>query len=296
MGEEFLQSRTKRHANFRLCNVTGFTTELLEICADEPAFHVLFIPGNPGVVTFYIDFVESLYELLGGHGSVTAVVGYISHTMQNWEQGMVFTLQEQIDHKVVFIEQELTNNKVPIILVGHSIGAYASIEILKRIPKKVFYCIGLYPFLAVNPESRDQFIIDKISRSSTISVALSALVGLSGLLPNSVKRFVVSKVIGKKYSNNAVETVCSHLAQLAETPDWAFMREKQDKIAFLFGEDDHWGPFQMCEEISRQVPGIVVSIEREGHGHCFCGSTDGSTWVARHVTALINKQLSRSSL
>lgn len=37
--------------------------------------------------------------------------------------------------------------------------------------------------------------------------------------------------------------------QLSETPDWAFMRENQHKIAFLFGIDDHWGPLQMFEEV-----------------------------------------------
>ncbi|XP_024026843.1 lipid droplet-associated hydrolase [Morus notabilis] len=310
MSEEVLQSKTKRHANFRLRYVSSFATELLEIQADEPTFHVLFIPGNPGVVTFYIDFMESLFELLGGRVSVT-VVGHISHTKQNWEHGMLFSLQEQIDHKVEFIKQEFPNNEVPIILVGHSIGGYICIETFKRIPEKVFYCVGLYPFLAVNPQSREQFFLQKISKSSTFSVALSSMVGLLGLLPISVKRFVVSKALGKSWSSNAVEAVCSHLAKyhtmrnilflvhtefekLAEMPDWEFMRDKKEKIAFLFGSDDHWGPLQFYEEISRQVPGIALSIERKGQGHYFCCFEDCSYWVAHHVATLINNQISRS--
>lgn len=48
------------------------------------------------------------------------------------------------------------------------------------------------------------------------------------------------------------------LCQLAEKPDWAFMREKHDKIAFLFGEDDHWGPLQMCEDVSIGI--IIVTL------------------------------------
>jgi hypothetical protein len=28
------------------------------------------------------------------------------------------------------------------------------------------------------------------------------------------------------------------------------MRENHEKIAFLFGVDDHWGPLQMFEEVS----------------------------------------------
>ena len=79
--------------------LVSYNTELLEIRADDPKMHVLFIPGNPGkfgfillcvvvlilitrikecllivtigVVTFYKDFVESLYEFLEGHVSIT---------------------------------------------------------------------------------------------------------------------------------------------------------------------------------------------------------------------------------
>ncbi|XP_028061053.1 uncharacterized protein LOC114264571 isoform X2 [Camellia sinensis] len=61
----------KTHANFRLCNVSGYTTNLLEIRAEDPSLHVLFIPGNPGVISFYTDFLENLYELLGGTASIT---------------------------------------------------------------------------------------------------------------------------------------------------------------------------------------------------------------------------------
>nr|GMD39637.1 lipid droplet-associated hydrolase isoform X2 [Ipomoea batatas] len=61
----------KQHANFRLCNVSGYKTDLLEVHAQDPKLHVVFIPGNPGVISFYVDFIESLYELLGGTASIT---------------------------------------------------------------------------------------------------------------------------------------------------------------------------------------------------------------------------------
>uniref|UniRef100_A0A2P2ISD0 Uncharacterized protein n=1 Tax=Rhizophora mucronata TaxID=61149 RepID=A0A2P2ISD0_RHIMU len=79
MGNEDLNSKLKRPVRFRLCKVSSHTTELLEIVSDDPALHVLFVPGNPGVVWFYKDFLESLFELLGGRASVTAI-GHISFT------------------------------------------------------------------------------------------------------------------------------------------------------------------------------------------------------------------------
>lgn len=307
--DELDSSRTKRRADFRLCSVSSYTTELLEIRADDPKFHVLFIPGNPGVVTFYKEFVESLYEVLGGHASVTAI-GHISHTKKNWERGRLFSLEEQIDHKMDFIKQELENTEVPILLVGHSIGSYIAIDMFRRSSEKVACCIGLYPFLALNPQSKKQSIIGKIAASRVLSVALSLIVASLRFLPIRALRLILTNSLGKSWSPAAVEAACSHLVQyhtmrnvlfmamtefrkLTETPDWAFVREKQEKLAFLFGVDDHWGPLQMFEEISKHVPGIAVSIDRV-HTHAFSCTEAGSSCVAKYVASLIENQLLRS--
>ncbi|XP_057974170.1 uncharacterized protein LOC131162053 isoform X2 [Malania oleifera] len=225
---------------------------------------------------------------------------------KDWEHGNSFSLQDQIDHKVGFIKDELQNIKVPIILVGHSIGSYVSIEMFKHFGQ-VIYCIGLYPFLAVNTESWKQSMIGKIAVSPFICVALSSVVALLGFLPSWALKFLVKKSLGNSWSATAVEATCTHLLQyhcmrnmlfmgmtefkkLSETPDWEFMRGKQGQIAFLFGIDDHWGPLSMFEEISKQAPDICLSIEKEGHTHAFCCTEAGSVWVAQHVASLIETQ------
>ncbi|KAF3442719.1 hypothetical protein FNV43_RR16636 [Rhamnella rubrinervis] len=260
MGQDVLQSKTRRQANFRLCNVSSYTTEIVEIHAGDPTFHVLLIPGNPGVVSFYKDFVESLYELLGGT--------------------VLFSLLEQTNHKMDFINQELQNDEVPIVLVGHSIGSYISIDLFRRIPE----------------------------RSPIVCVVLSYMVALLGMLPTYALRLIVKQSLGKSWSATAIEATCSHLAKyhtmrnilfmamtefkkLSETPDWAFMRAKHHKFAFLFGIDDHWGPLEMFEEISKEVPEIGVSIEREGWTHAFSCTEAGSLWVAQYVANLIKNQV-----
>lgn len=294
------------HVNLRLSNVSSYATELLEIRAEDPKLHVLVIPGNPGIVSFYTDFVESLYELLRGTASITAI-GHISHTRKNWERGRLFSLQEQIDHKLDFIKHELENIQVPILLVGHSIGSYISIEIFRRFPEKVMYCVGLYPFLVLNQNSHWQSMIGKIASSRIVSVALSSIVAVFGLLPRWSSKFIVTKCIGKSWCSTAIEAACDHMLQyhvmrnvlymamtefekLSEKPDWAFMREKQNNLAFLFGIDDHWGPLSMFEEISKQVPEVGLSIEREGHTHAFCCTEAGSLWVSQYVVSLIKNQ------
>ncbi|XP_010464882.1 PREDICTED: lipid droplet-associated hydrolase-like isoform X2 [Camelina sativa] len=304
-----LMEKAKRPVNFRLCRVSGSMTEIMEIQAENPTFHVLFIPGNPGVVSFYNEFLESLYEFLDGNASIVAI-GHISHTSKDWESGRLFSFQEQIDHKMDFIRQELEKVKVPIVLVGHSIGSYICLEILRKFSKKVVYCIGLYPFLTLNQQSTTQSFIGKLAASSVLSATASFLIASLRLLPMSAARLLVAKSVGASWSDTAVQAACTHLRQyhtmrnvlfmaksefiqLAAEPDWDFMRENQSKLAFLFGIDDHWGPLQLFEEISKQAPGTSLSIEREGHTHGFSCTVAGSEWVAQHVATLIKNRFSQ---
>ncbi|KAE8717054.1 putative catalytic [Hibiscus syriacus] len=292
MNFEDLDLYATKRVNLRLCNVSGCLTEILEICVDHPSLHVVFFPGNTGAITFYKEFVESLFEFLGG-------------TASNWDHVRLF-LQEQIDHKIEF--QKMQNIEAPLVLVGYSIGSYIALEILRRLPEKAVCCIGLYPFLSLNLQSKKQVVIVKVTRSRVLSTIVTLFVALLGLLPRRVLRLISELSNGKSWSNTAHEAACSHLPQyhtirnvlymartefikLSETPDWNFMRENQEKISFLYGIDDHWGPLQMFEEVSRQAPGIGLSIEREGHTHGFCCSEAGSIWVARHAAGLIKNKL-----
>ncbi|KAL0337052.1 UNVERIFIED_CONTAM: hypothetical protein Scaly_1980300 [Sesamum calycinum] len=121
MSSESLSLIQKRkHANFRVINVSGFKTDLMEIPSHDPALHVLFIPGNPGVISFYTDFLELLYESLGGTASVTGKPfnsTALSHEPRNWESGRLFSLQEQIDHK---IRKQAPDARLEVEREGHT--------------------------------------------------------------------------------------------------------------------------------------------------------------------------------
>ncbi|CAI0462811.1 unnamed protein product [Linum tenue] len=302
MGSEYLDPNVVKLANFRVCKVSSYTTELLEIQADNPTVHVLFVPGNPGNV---------LWLLTGSE---------VSMYFQNWEQGQLFSLQQQINHKVDFLSQELQETKVPIVLVGnsfmkvgHSIGAYITMEMLKRKGDQVIYFIGLYPFIMVNPQSKKQANIAKVSRSSILSCLMSLMVASIGLLPKWLSQYIVVQYIGNSsWSTSAVETARGHLLkyhlfrnmlymamtefkEFSQAPDWEFMKKNQRKMTFLFGDDDHWGPLQVYEEVAKQVPDMALMIEREGLSHSFCCTEAGSIWVARHVASLIKIQTSSSA-
>ncbi|XP_031484608.1 uncharacterized protein LOC116253756 isoform X3 [Nymphaea colorata] len=212
----------RRHADFRICSVSGFKTEVLELRARNPSVCVLVIPGNPGVVSFYRDFVEAIYEMLDENASVIAV-GHIGHTQKNWERGRLFTLQDQIKHKIDFVNQELQSTRTPIVLVGHSIGAYISLQIFKQISSQVQFTIGLYPFLTLNKKSLQQSIIRIITRSAVLSTFLSTTAAVLGLIPSFASKVLVRISMGKQWSTTAVEATCSHLLQYNAVRNMCFM-------------------------------------------------------------------------
>ncbi|KAK8958802.1 hypothetical protein KSP40_PGU019448 [Platanthera guangdongensis] len=264
MDSETLSFFKRKSASFRNCLVSGFSTELLEVVSEEPSLNVLFIPGNPGVVSFYKEFVEALYEHLGGNASITAI-GHISHSKEDLALGRLFSLQEQINHKVDFIK-ELQNKHLPIILVGHSIGSYVCLDLLKRFPEQVIFVVLLYPFLTVNTSSLKQSVLAVLSRSSLLGASISYFWALLGSFPTLISRALVRGLVGQSWSRTAVDAACSSLLkyhtvrnalfmaksefkELAGEPDWGFMKENVKQITFLFGDDDHWSPLSFYEEM-----------------------------------------------
>ncbi|KAF3337312.1 hypothetical protein FCM35_KLT17899 [Carex littledalei] len=321
----------------RRCIISSFSVDLLEILSKKPLMHVFFIPGNPGLnalmnmdflrtynftVHLHREYHKSLQpealsvehpspQYFGYVAIYTCIcfsaIGHTAHGREAVANGRLFSLQEQIDHKVDFIEQEMGTSEIPIVLIGHSIGAYIGLEIFKRMQQKVKVYVGLYPFLTLNRNSSMQSTIGMVSRSSILSGAVSLLVSLIGSLPTHISEKIVKRLLGPTWSFTAIDATCTHLLgyhtmrnvlymamtefrELLEEPDWLFLRQKKDQIAFLFGDDDHWGPLTHFEEISMRVPGIDLSVEREGWTHGFSCTMAGSVWVARYVADIIRSK------
>nr|CAD1824584.1 unnamed protein product [Ananas comosus var. bracteatus] len=252
----------------RMCNISSYSTELLEINSKEPLMQILFIPGNPGIVSFYRDFLEALYENLEGHASITAI-GHISQGERIWSAERCFPCKNKLVIRSIILNKssELVN--------------FDSI----RLQHQVKYFIGLYPFLTLNKESEKQALIGKIAGSAIISAAVSSFASLVAI------DATCKHLLQYHTMRNVLFMAMTEFRKLSEEPDWEFMKRKQSQIALLFGVDDHWGPLSVFEEVSTRVPGIALSIEREGHTHGYCCTEAGSVWVACHVANLIKNQI-----
>ncbi|KAG2453112.1 hypothetical protein HYH02_002443 [Chlamydomonas schloesseri] len=115
----------------RVCIAQGLPTELLGITAasGSPRLQVVVIPGNPGSAIYFQPFMRNVYDMLGGEADVLAVT-HAGHDPQIPNPtGKVWSLREQVAHKVAFLrEHVLLPGRPPVVLVGHSIGAAMMIK------------------------------------------------------------------------------------------------------------------------------------------------------------------------
>ncbi|EFJ20206.1 hypothetical protein SELMODRAFT_418432 [Selaginella moellendorffii] len=312
----------------RVESVCGHATELLELKPySMPRLHIVFVPGNPGIVGFYKDYLAALSKHFEGAASITAI-GHIAHTAHDYEKGKKFSLQQQIDHKAGFLEERYINSDLPTVLVGHSIGAYIILELLKRFPNKLQCVIGLHPFLKTNPDSLKQAVLKAICESSLMRATVSSLAGLLGHSPAWISRRLVKAVVGRAWGPCAVDTTCKYLLrfltrtselhgcqlhvhgddrvckgllflimQLKEEVDWDFLRENHRRVCFLFGIDDHWGPLSLLEQVHERVPGLKTAVvQSEDITHDFCCTKPGSEWVARFTAERIKEVFGDDSI
>eukprot|EP00897_Mesotaenium_endlicherianum_P001765 jgi/Mesen1/1616/ME000135S00607 len=319
-------SGAQKQATFRVEEVGGHMTEFVEIRSKRPKFTVIVIPGNPGISPYYKDYVEALYADLEGRANVISV-GHLGFSEKDWENGRLFSLQDQILHKQQCLqhiqndqhirsERHIPENdqhvrgegdkELPVVLVGHSIGAFITLELMQRFPAQVHQMIGLYPFIRTNKQSRRQRFLARASRSRLLRAVLAAFAGVVGSLPGFLRLRAVGALFGRLWSRSAIDVTYRYLLQygvvsnfsfmgstefdaLDKEPNWDFMRAHSRRIGFIFGVDDHWGPLHHRDEMTHHVPDMETMVEREGHLHAFCCTLAGSQWVASQCARMISK-------
>ncbi|CAF1634311.1 unnamed protein product, partial [Didymodactylos carnosus] len=95
---------------------------------------IMIIPGNPGIGGFYIPFANHLYNLCQKQVTITIVshAGHAPGTLcSNSKQRYWYNLQDQINHKLSYIENNI-GLKTRLILIGHSIGSYMILNMLEK--------------------------------------------------------------------------------------------------------------------------------------------------------------------
>ena len=145
---------------------------------NRKTLHIFFIPGNPGTINFYIDFLCLFVKMLSLHSNFAnyteILIHGVSHANHHLEFSMVnsdvkflekysevYDLEFQICHTLEFVNSILKKDSAPsnavadgdydIMLMGHSIGAYMVLEMMRRIPnitRSTRHLLLLMPFIS----------------------------------------------------------------------------------------------------------------------------------------------------
>eukprot|EP00250_Pteridium_aquilinum_P016997 c23401_g1_i2 orf=78-1028(+) len=270
-------SMPTNNVTMRVERINGYMTEVMEIQVKAPKLRVVFIPGNPGVISFYKSYLEALSHLLDGKANITGV-SHVAHTAKDWDKGKLFSLEEQVEHKIQFVQNYNTDEKIPLILVGHSIGAHMALCVFKSLPDKVQHVVGLYPFLATNEASSFQSLLKWSLSQGFLCEALSYFAASMGKLPKVMSRGFLKGVFGRGWSPLSVNVACEYLCQYSLVRNITYMGMTEFK------------------KVTKQAPHLDVEVEREGHDHAFCCTEAGSLWVAAFCAKTIKKVLPNFSL
>lgn len=110
----------------------------------------LLTTGNPGVISYYDEFLTALH-----HDSTSTTVLGISHVgHEDFYVSEPLSLQEQVDHKLRIVDSILssfssfTKDKPRFILMGHSVGAYMALQVLKQRPQNIDNLFLLFPTIS----------------------------------------------------------------------------------------------------------------------------------------------------
>ena len=213
----------------------------------QPHTIILFVPGNPGLVPWYIPMLTSMIHQLGpgyvahgashaGHSTKTSHIFVGDESKVKSESNasnVAWTMEGQIAHKTAFVdhvlEQYLLDSDMDdsssrqrpdmqLIFVSHSIGCYFTQQLCLLQPdivQRTRLWIQLMPFICMQAPWPTQRLLDAVAAYPQATIAASKLgMQLLGLLPT----FIVDRILQESMSDADSRTIA---VQLVRQPAFA---------------------------------------------------------------------------
>lgn len=257
---------------------------------DSRKFLILFIPGNPGVIEYYIEFLKALYEGLqraipiwgiSHAGHVSPPPGYNAPKLIGNEN--LFSLEGQIHHKMAFVNTFVPRDR-ELILIGHSIGCYICLELLKRLPHlQVARSFLLFPTIErMSTSPGGQWVWPMLTYLRL--PALISIYALSYLSPQIQNRLLewyfkdhsVPECV-LNASLNLFQPECAKLCMFmakdelenVTTLDVDNIRENVSRITFYYGSNDNWCPISYYHDLREMFPQGDIRLCKYNFEHAF---------------------------
>ena len=184
-----------------------FTPSGGRISGDDQHYLIYHIPGNPGLIAYYDPFLSTLHALLSPSSTLPSANFHIcGHSLAGFETTdqlhQLAGLETQIEYVDDLLYEKVdevrdrTRQTPKVLLMGHSVGAYILLEIIRRHRRRIeggakdFDLIGgilLFPtitHIARSPSGMVASVLLGIPRAAHIASAI--VKALTYLIPASI--------------------------------------------------------------------------------------------------------------
>ena len=201
-------------------------------------------------------------------------------------ESRVYTLHDQVDHKLAFVYNFLPPDS-ELILIGHSVGAFMILEIMNRLhhTQRILKGILLFPTIErVTKTSNGRFWT---TVASYMARPVLWMVWLFSALPLRVQRAMVSLCVTVRRfqrDENIVRSILSFLnnhgvsnmLQIANDmvginclSHETVIEENKDKLVFYYGKGDPWVPASFCDQMIERFPTADIRQCDKNYKHAF---------------------------
>ncbi|KAG0665579.1 hypothetical protein C6P46_006362 [Rhodotorula mucilaginosa] len=306
---------------------------------DQPALAeptklvILMVPGNPGLVSYYREFLPSIRDALPADlkgQTVIHAIGHLEHTpnatsaeRRGFKPNAQPTLEDQVADKVAYLDELAETYRFgeegapKLILLGHSIGAWIGLQMLKERPSLVSAVHALFPTFSHMAQTPNGRSLSPLFSSWSLRPVFYSTSFLS-YLPTGLTSRLVSLVTGQSGSGanittelvSSPETVIAALVmarqELAKVTalDVDLLDQYGDRLWIYWTEKD--GDGWVTEEAIQEIEACLEKKWgeagrkrrarcREGMPHAFVLDEGHTTSLARKCADWIVADLAESS-
>ncbi|KAK7862854.1 hypothetical protein R5R35_008453 [Gryllus longicercus] len=278
---------------------------------------IVCIPGNPGVTGYYEEFLETLYC------SLNIPVWIVSHAGHEVGRDVtipplrgnrqLYSLEGQITHKIQFLNKYVPPH-VNIYFVGHSIGTYMILQVLKQCPeinarvKKSYMLFPAIHHLKDTPNGKlwGNFLL-------RIKSFLLFLAWIFIYLPIFIRKILIYiyflifpakkemirptvKLLNPRALQNVFFIAQDNLDNVKEL-DHELIDELSDKLLFYFSITDGWAPLSLYEYLKKLHPQVRALTSSYKHAFVLEAGRDVagrvSKWIESEAVNIKCRSLSR---
>ncbi|KAJ2054054.1 Thioredoxin domain-containing protein 5, partial [Coemansia sp. S155-1] len=274
---------------------------------------MLLVPGNPGLIDFYIDFCTALHSLFSDSLDIIGV-SHLGHTRFSDNRGLavkrssVPSLADQVANMVAVFDQidadyRSAAQRPKMLLCGHSVGCYFSEKIVECRSDRVDRVFSLFPAvedIAGTPRGRQLWpmfypgvrqlaagLVDMLVWLLP-SAAILGLAGMSRSLSEDSARTVAEKMLHGPCINSILKMAADEMDEIGDLNEELY-RCLGHKFVMYYGSNDGWVPTTHHKRMAATNTKGKIYMCQNGYPHSFV--TTHSAEMALVVADMLREEM-----